>query len=192
MQFTRLKLGRLPSCYAASAMVRNGRTVLLVAPDDAGPCYCFDALTLERETVWDGPGGTMSMVPLPAADGEFLAVQRFFPGFRAEQAGIVRVSPAPDGWQVEAFFRLPYVHRFDILERGGIRYLLCCTLCTGKAYQDDWSLPGELMADELAEDLSPPVSMKIIAGGMTRNHGYWHVVNEGFTSALTACDQGVF
>ena len=147
MKFSRMKLCRLPSCYAVASIVHDGRTKLLVAPDDAGPCYCFDALTLEREMVWEGPGGTMSLVPIPSAGGEFLAVQRFFPGFRAEQAKIVRVSPAPDSWNIEPFLRLPFVHRFDILERGGVRYLLCSTLCTARKSQDDWSSPGELMAE---------------------------------------------
>ena len=44
----------------------------------------------------------------------------------------------------------------------------------------------------MTDNLSSPVSLKIVAGGMTRNHGYWRVQNPDFTSALTSCDQGVF
>ncbi len=40
--------------------------------------------------------------------------------------------------------------------------------------------------------MTKPIDLSRIAGGMTRNHGYWRVNKDGFTSALTACDQGVF
>ena len=69
-------------------------------PDAPGPCYAFDSQTYERETVWEEPGGTMAMVPLPGKNGDFLAVQRFFPGFQAQvftretRKGIEGIDPA--------------------------------------------------------------------------------------------------
>jgi hypothetical protein len=134
----------------------------------------------------------MSMVALPGANGEFLAVQRFFPGFQAQGAEIVWVRGGEKGWQASTLCKLPYLHRFDILERGGKRYLLCCTLCTTKNGAEDWTSPGGLYTAELPDNLNIPFSLTQIAGGMTRNHGYWRVKNNSYTSAMTSCDQGIF
>jgi hypothetical protein len=192
MKITKQPLCDLPSCYAASHVERDGRVLLLLAPDAPGPCYAFDSVTFQRETVWREPGGTMSMVALPERNGDFLAVQRFNPGFQAQGAEIVWVRGGEKGWRTSTLCKLPYVHRFDVLERGSKKYLLCCTLCTTKNNLDDWSSPGGLYAVELPEDLTRPILLTKIAEGMPRNHGYWRVKNEDYTSALTSCDQGVF
>ena len=137
----------MPSCYAAASVARDGRALLLLASDAPGPCYAFDSETFKRETVWEGPGGTMAMVPLPGANGDFLAIQKFFPGFQAQETEIVWVQGGEKGWNATTFLKLPYLHRFDILERGGIRYILCATLCATKR-TPDWT-SGGLYAAEL-------------------------------------------
>ena len=192
MRFTRKHLCDLPSCYAVGSVNVEGRTLLLFAPDAPGPCYAFDSGTFERETAWEEPGGTMSLVPVPDGSGDFLAVQRFFPGFHAQGTEIVRLSRKTGNWTPSPLLRLPYLHRFDILQRGGVYYLLCCTLCTEKKNEDDWSSPGGLYAAELTPDFTGLSPLVQIAGEMTRNHGYCRVNQNGYTSALTSCDQGVF
>ena len=77
MNFEKTHLCRLPCCYAVSPLTLDGRLKYLLATDDHGPCYCIDAQTLEQETVWEETGGTMSIIPLPGTNGEFLASQRF-------------------------------------------------------------------------------------------------------------------
>jgi len=192
MKFTRRHLADLPFCYAVSAIEQERRTKLVFASEERGPCYGFDVETFAKETVWEGPGGTMSIVPLPGMNGEFLAVQGFYPNYNAAGTEIVHASFNGREWQVETLFRLPFIHRFDILERNGTRYIFCCTLCEAKKDYDDWSMPGALYAAELPDDLPVPIPPTKIADGMTRNHGYWRLNNGKFTSALTACDQGVF
>ena len=192
MKSTKQYLCDLPFCYAVSHVKIDGRTKILLAPDAYGPCYCIDSETFERETVWEGPGGTMSMIELPGTNGDFLAVQRFNPGFKGQDAEIIYVRRRNDSWQSEVLFKLPYVHRFDILERNGVAYIICCTVCTTKAGMDDWSSPGKIYAAELPADFSKPISLVVIADGMTRNHGYCRIENVGYASALTSCDQGVF
>ena len=192
MKISKRHLCHLASCYAASHVVRNGRILLLLAPDAPGPCYAFDSQTFKQEPVWAEPSGTMSLVRLPGGNGDFLAVQRFFPGFQAQGAEIVWVRGREKDWQASTLCKLPYVHRLDVLEREGKKYLLCCTLCTTKNSVDDWTSPGGLYAKELPGNMNEPISLTQIAGGMTRNHGYWRVKNKGYTSALTSCDQGVF
>jgi hypothetical protein len=189
MKITKRHLCDLPCCYAASYVERNGRNLLLLAPDAPGPCYGFDSVTFQQETVWEQPGGTMAMIPVPGGNGDFLAVQRFFPGFQAQKAEVVHAQNKNGEWYIKTLFQLPYVHRFEVLERDGRRYLLCGTLCTSKKNENDWSSPGGLYAAELPDDPNNPIKLSQIASGMTRNHGFWRV-NQ--LTALTSCDQGVY
>lgn len=192
MRLTKEHLCHLPFCYAVGAVKTEGCTKYIFATDDSGPCYAIDAETGEWEVVWEGPGGTMSIVPLPGRDGEFLASQNFLPGFSAARARIVRVSRRLGRWQVEPWLELPYVHRFDILERGGVFYFLGCILSDTREERAQWDVPGTLTAAPLSPGFAPPDHLETIAGGMFRNHGYCRVRRTGYTQAYTACDQGVF
>jgi len=192
VKFTKRHLGSISSCYATTYLERGGGGSFVFASDAYGPCLCFDCEEFVRETVWEAPGGTMSIVPIPQGRGDFLAIQKFNPGFDAAGAEIVFAHKGGDGWRVRTLFELPYVHRFDILERGGIRYLICCTLCTTKNSADDWRSPGKIYGAKFPEDLSEPIALAVIADGMSRNHGYCRVTRDTYSFAVTSCDQGVF
>lgn len=192
VKFIKQRLCDLPFCYAVNVIQAEGRTKYIFATDDTGPCYAVDAQTLERELVWEGPGGTMSIVPVPGQDGTFLASQNFMPGFAAARARIVKVTRREGRWAVEPWMELPYVHRFDILERNGMYYFLGCILSGTDQEHAQWEVPGMLAAAPLSPDFAPPPRLDVIAGGMSRNHGYCKVQRPGFTQAYTACDQGVF
>jgi len=192
MKFAKRHLCDLSFCYAAASIQADGREKFLFATDDTGPCRCIDPETFETENVWDEPGGTMSIIPVPGTDGDFLASQNFLPGFSALHARIVRARRENGAWQVQPWLDMPYVHRFDILERDGVRYLLCCILSSTEMPQADMTCPGRLIAAELSDDFSAPAEFTVIADGMTKNHGYCRVERDGYTEAFTACDEGVF
>lgn len=199
MRFAKRKLADIPCCYAVAGARINGRRKLIFAAEADGPCVAIDAGDLSAETVWDHPGGTMAIVQPAGSDGEFLAIQRFYPGFNGKDAGIVRAartegvaSGKAGAWRFAPIAALPYVHRFDVFVHGGVRYLLCCTVCSEKGAIDDWSSPGKLYGAVLPNEPGAPVELSEIAGGMTRNHGYCRVQTSEGPAALTSCDQGVF
>lgn len=192
MKFEKHSLCHIPFCYAVGAMPVGGRQTYFFATDDIGPCYAVDARTLARETVWDGPGGTMSIVPLPNEPDAFLASQNFMPGFAAAHARIVKVKRTPSGWTVTPWLKLPYVHRFDLLQRDGRWYFLACILSSTQEEHARRDCPGYLAAAPMSADFAPPAHLEVIARGMARNHGYCRVAREGYDQAYTACDQGVF
>ena len=181
----------LENCYSTAHMTLEGKERILFAPDAFGACISVDLETGETKEVWKEPGGTMSMVQIPGKD-EFLAVQGFNPGFDAAEARLVHVFREQGSWQVRDLLTIPYIHRFDILERGGVRYLICCTVCSAKEYEQDWRSPGYTYAAVLPEDLTEPIELKPISEGMTRNHGYLRIQREGYTCCLTSSDQGVY
>ena len=192
MEFQKTHLCRLPCCYAVSPLHQDGRLKYLLATDDIGPCYCIDAQDHTCETVWEAPGGTMSIIPLPGTNGEFLASQYFLPNFSALHARIVRMSRIDGRWNQQVWMELPYVHRFDLLHRGGQYYFLGCILSTTQEELADWSKPGTLVAAPIGADYVPPAPLETSFTGMSRNHGYCRVDRDGYAQAYTACDQGVF
>ena len=192
MEYQRTHLCRQPCCYAVSPLHQDGRLKYLLATDDIGPCYCIDAQDHTCETVWEAPGGTMSIIPLPGTNGEFLASQYFLPNFSALHARIVRMSRIDGRWNQQVWMELPYVHRFDLLHRGGQYYFLGCILSTTQEEQADWSKPGTLVAAPIGADYVPPAPLETSFTGMSRNHGYCRVDRDGYAQAYTACDQGVF
>ena len=138
------------------------------------------------------------MVPLPGAGGAFLATHKFYSPNDSAEAKIVLAEPKEDGsWTVRTLAEVPFVHRFGILDRGGVRYLIACCLKSGHAYKEDWSSPGGVFAAVLPDDLSAygednPLVLAPLKDGMLKNHGYCLVRENGYDTALVTCEQGVF
>ncbi|CDG00823.1 Putative Uncharacterized protein [Clostridium chauvoei JF4335] len=186
-------LTNLHRCYATSSTVIDNETKILLATEGEGACYMYSGEDFKQSTVWDGPGGTMSMIPVPGKNGDFLAVQNFFPTFQSEKATIVWARPKEnDEFEVKTILDLPYVHRFDILKANGVNYFLGATLCTTKTCKDDWSDPGKIYVGVLPEDLNEPIQLKVIKEGLTKNHGYCRAMWNGKEVGMVTSQEGVF
>jgi hypothetical protein len=191
--FTEEHLSQIPDCYAVCPITAWGRRFYLFAADNCGKCCAIDAESRDMITIWEDPGGTMSIIPIPGNEGEFLISQRFLPGFAALGARIMRAKPKKyRSWSISTWLDLSYVHRFDILRRGGVYYFLACILSSTSNEKAEWTKPGYLAAAPLNGSFDPPQDLKIIADSMTRNHGYWQKNYGSFFGAFTSCDEGVF
>ena len=71
-------IANLEKCYAISELTYKGEHCFLVSAEKQGPCYVFSEEGKILETVWNEPGGVMTMTPVPGADGQFLATHRFY------------------------------------------------------------------------------------------------------------------
>jgi hypothetical protein len=185
-------LASMNRCYSAAHIVVDGRPRILLATEGEGPCLAWTGPDYERShVVWEGPGGTMSMVPIAGTNGEFLAVQKFFRMFQWEEAKVVHVRPlAGEGYEVTDVLQLPYIHRFDLLEAGGRQYFVGCTLATHKDAKDDWSQPGRIWVGEYTG--AGPLQVGVLKDGLTKNHGYSRLVRDGALSGLVTCEEGAF
>ena len=184
-------------CYACVPLTVGDVPGVLFATEGEGPCLRFTGPDFARvETVWEGPGGTMSMVPLPGRDGEFLAVQKFFRMFQWEEACLVWVRPpagAGEAWRVNHLLTLPYLHRFDVLTGAdGTLYVVAATLARAKESKEDWSQPGSLYWGLLPDAPEHPLRMQPLREGITQNHGYCRAQWQGRESGLFTGREGVF
>jgi hypothetical protein len=178
-------------CYAASHIVVGGQNRVLLATEGEGPCIAWGGPAYDSpQTVWDGPGGTMSMVPVPGTDGEFLAVQKFLKMFLWDQAKLVHVQPGPEGYAVTDLLHLPYIHRFDLLPSGGQLHFIGCTISTHKETKEDWSRPGQVWVGQYQGP--EPLRVELLRDGLTQNHGYSRLQRPDGPSSLVTCAQGAF
>ena len=192
MNIHKVPLKKIDRCYAAGFTTVDGEPRYLFATEDQGRCWQFRAGDFAAAPVWFGPGGAMSLVAIPGRNGDFLAIQNFFPIFDSKHATIAWCSPAPDDrWNVKTILNLPYVHRFDILSGGGAGYFLGCTLCTSKSSPDDWSDPGKLWAGRLPDGPDEELRVEPICEGLLHNHGYCRTEVDGVECGCVTSDAGI-
>ncbi|MBO4888608.1 MAG: hypothetical protein J5589_09900 [Firmicutes bacterium] len=194
MKYRKQTLTELDHVYAVSVMQHENEPWVFFAAENRGACVAFDCASHERKkTVWEQPGGTMSMVEIPGREGEFLAVQKFYRLYEWEEACLVWVKPNDQGgFDTRDLFTLPYLHRFDLLQRDGRTFLVVCSLAAHKKTRDDWSEPGSVYAAVLPSDWDGPIELKEILSGCFQNHGYARIKEEAYDVGLSTCEQGVF
>lgn len=197
MKYKKKVIAELEKCYSIAPLSYLGESCFLVASETRDRCLLFDCEGNLKETVWEGPGGVMSMEQLPGADGLFLATQRFYSPNDSAGAEIVMAVPKGGTWEVRTVAKLPFVHRFGILKSGEKNYLLAATLKSAHAFEDDWTCPGRVWAAELPRDLSAingdsPLILEPILSGLYKNHGFCKCGGAERQFALIGAENGVF
>jgi len=187
----------LNKCYSLAEVIRNGEPQYLVASEKEYACLLLSRQGEVLDTVWEGPGGVMTMEPLKGANGAFLATHRFYSPNNSAEASIVLAQPKEEGWEVSTLCDLPFVHRFGILERDGHSYIAAATLKSAHAFKDDWTCPGRVWVGELSGDLSTyssenPLPLTPLISGLYKNHGFFKFQEDGHDAALIGAENGIY
>lgn len=185
----------MEKCYAVNRTDLNGRGAYIIAAEKTDDCCLFDESGNYIETIWKGPSGTMSIVPLRDLGTGFLASRRFFSPNDSKDARINACIRDSDGWREYELAKLSFVHRFDVLEENGSRYVLASTIKSRHDFKDDWGCPGKVYAAQIPStglrrwiEQGGRLDFKVIGEGFTHNHGYCAWNGRGVISS----DEGVF
>jgi hypothetical protein len=189
MRFSKVFKDELDHGYAILRMNELGRDFVLIASEENRPCYAYDLDDdYRRIVVWPDVGGTMTMVQLPGTL-DFLATQRFYPGFNSKTCRIVHAHFNGEDWDVKPIADTPYIHRFDIIQHDGGYWFVGCSIANSKQFTDDWSDPGKVFVgeyDAVADCLKDVRELDI---RITKNHGYRR---ETPTTSLITGHEGIF
>lgn len=129
----------------------------------------------------------------PADADSYFAIQGFLPEFECEKACLVRVTKKGEQWTVAHCFDMPFLHKIATAESGGVRYLLCATLCEKKAFKEDWSHPGAVWVAEIpADPTAGGWAFRRLLYPMTKNHGFCRAVSEGRETFYFSASEGTF
>jgi len=191
MRINKRILGHLDTVYAPAIMEVNGMVTFLAAGDRT--CMAFNQSDWKGTSVWDEPGGTMNIVPIPGRENQFIATQEFFSGFQAKGSKIVHVKYDSDhNWVVNPIMTIPYLHRFDLLLLNNKLCFIGATLCGDKEYKEDWSKPGAVYFGEIGEEVGEPFPLIPILQGIRKNHGFCKGKWNGKEAYLISGVEGVF
>lgn len=193
MRIEKTVLGQLDKVYATAIMKLNDELHYIVAAEGETECRAIHAVTKEETVIWDSPGGTMNIVPVPGRSNEFIATQKFIPTFNAAESRIVHAKLTDNKeWIVTPIMQIPYLHRFDLLLIEGKLHLIGGTLCTTKAFKDDWSDPGKIILGRFHEDITQPLELEVLYEGITKNHGFCAGEWKGKTAYFMTGVEGMF
>lgn len=183
----------LEKCYSINAITIDSHEYIVVAAEKVNKCLLFDQSGTLVDTIWEEPGGTMSIVPLPGLNGAFLASQQMYSPNDSEKAKIVLVEGRPGGpWTIMPYLQIPFIHRFDLLKTPQRTYFIGATIKDGHQYKDDWSKPGKIWVGELGDDPRTPPILDEYLSGLTRNHGFFTCSGPDGDHAVISADEGVF
>lgn len=190
MKFNKVFKDELDHCYAIMRLQQGDHDFIVVASEEKKPCYAYDLNhDYQRTVVWPDVGGTMTMVQIPGTLN-FLATQRFYPGFNSAACRIVKETFNGEGWDQTIVGDFPYIHRFDILPKydGSGYWYVGCSIANSKKDTDDWTDPGKVWVGEYNDSTETVDDLHALDFRLTKNHGYKRM--DGY-SLITGV-QGIF
>lgn len=178
--------------YAVAAYECSSGVRVACATETTGAGISFSALDCgDIRTLWTGPGGTMTICPMGEED--FLVTHRFFKRFQSQDAVVTAVTRQEDGtWKGTEVLKLPYLHRFCIVNVGEQKWMLGGTLCDRKDSFEDWSHAGGVYVGKISDDLRQPLEVREIYHGIHKNHGMFHGLHNGKEVAIVTGQEGAF
>ncbi len=186
------KILDLPFVYTANAFIRNKELFIGAGSERKNPAYIVNAGDESIEKITDGPGGMMSLLPLPGSDTELFSVMGLFPPFIGAEAGVYRHIKKNGFWSTQKVLSLPFAHRCEILTYNGTNHLFVASVSRFKENPADWSRPGELHHTVIGNDVKEGWQTEIILSNLFRNHGMTKSMINGTEMICISGSEGIF
>ncbi|MGT2933747.1 hypothetical protein [Streptococcus catagoni] len=188
MRVQKLFSDTLPAAYAVCRLQADGADFLLVASEIDAACFAYDLNgQFKKQVVWQDVGGTMSIIQVPGSL-DFLATQKFYPGFDAKACQIVYGAFNGKGWDIQKIADFPYLHRFDLVGTQPDKCLFIgCTIANSKTFVEDWSDKGQIFVGRFNKNLLVLEDVQALPLRLLKNHGYCSAQSHGY-SLITAVE----
>jgi len=150
-----------------------GWPAFLAGSEGDGPLLYFEPPQYKAIEIADAPGGFISLWAFEQGGSNYVVASTDFkPGFKAENCRII-VYPLdePRKGQGSVVGRLPYTHRVAVLDLDGRKCFLGSTLCSGKAFKQDWTQPGGIHLAVIPQRPDTQWEFRQIVTGLNKNHG---------------------
>ena len=109
MKYEKQIIDDIFKCYAVSALLIEGEDQLIFAGEGDGSCHVFSGKDFdEKKTLWEGGGGTMSIVPIPEKEGYFFASKGFYSMVDATTSHVVLVRYKDGEFTGKKVIEIPY------------------------------------------------------------------------------------
>ncbi len=193
MHIEKKKLMNLKGVYVAECLNLGNRRYYAVASEDRGEgAYLIDSDKFQVTPFWRGESGVMNIIQLPFSD-KALCIDKFYPVFQSKEAEISILDSVgknySEVWNRTPIAQLPFCHRIGVVKGLKENFLIACTLCEDKNFQDDWSMPGSVYLASIDESIkNGEWKFKKIYGGLVKNHGLY-IFND--SHLYVASDEGV-
>lgn len=190
-------LADLTMAYSINMIKIHGQEYCITASEEKnGKLLLINTDTKEVKELIGMKGGVMSILPIPEKEGEFLAIQQFYPVFDSENAEIVKcnlknLEGKKINLEVKTLKKLPYVHRISLVGVPGSRKIIAATLCSEKEYIEDWEHPGKVYEYSLNKDLNIS-DEKILLDNIHKNHGMFQYTKGEEAHVLVGGEEGIW
>lgn len=191
-------IDHIEKCYAVAGFEYDNQEHLLCSAEGNGPCHAYDLQGNLAETIFDGPGGVMTLLQVPdISESVLLATQGFYSPDNASEGKIVYYYRRENQWLCNVLCDLPFVHRFGIVRYKEKKYLIAATLKSACAFEGDWTCPGRIWAAEFPEDIflynqEHPLKPEPLFSGLYKNHGFCINEENDYSYGIIGTEQGVY
>lgn len=189
-------IGSLEKCYSLATFDYDGEQHLMVAAEKKDEIDVFSYDGKKLDTFYGGSGGVMTMQQVPGKP-VLLATQKFYSPNNSADAEIIYFIQKDGKWEHRVLCKAPFVHRFGILERGGQKYLIVCTLKSAHAFKNDWTCPGRVWTAKLPDDIEAYdenhlLELEPLISGLYKNHGFMRGKDDEGEFAVVGTENGVY
>jgi hypothetical protein len=189
---TKRKILDLPFVYTANEFKLGNQAFIGAGSEREHPVYLVNYNENNIIKISDGPGGMMSLLPVPGKPDQLLSVMGLFPPFIGADAGIYNHKLINGLWTTKKVIPLPFAHRCEILNQKGKNHLFIATVSRHKDNPADWSRPGELHHIEIEDIGQNDSKTEILLNNLFKNHGMIKRINKGVESICISGTEGIF